>query len=114
MDRTEVIRVLDETKRIIVEKGWTQEYNAVTADETHCEPEDENAVAFCVMGAASKACGMAGMRMLPGVRLALTKALSPTACSLDVFEYNDEPGRMKEDILALIDRAKDLVINGQD
>lgn len=113
MDKSEVIQALDETKRVLTEKGWTQGYYAVTADETHCEPEDVDAVAFCVMGAAAKACETLSVGMMPKVRDALLSALPPTSSPMDVFDYNDEPERTFDEVLALIDWAKELVVNGQ-
>lgn len=102
MDKSEVIQVLDEAKRILVEKGWTQGYFAKNAAGENVRLDSEEAESFCVLGAAFRAAGCRNESFIRAALIAAAPAGEPA-------EYNDAPGRTKEEVLALIDKAKEWV-----
>lgn len=96
MDRTEVIRVLDEAKAL-VEKGWYQGYYARDAEGRRVEPEDASACAFCIVGAVMRVAGR------EHTAHAALEAVTPGGYTAD---YNDYNLQTKEEALAMFDKAK--------
>lgn len=108
-----VIQLLDGTKKLLVEKGWTQGARARSAEGGLVPPGDPRACSFCLLGAFARTCEESSVDSSNGRLRALLALWTAKATAKGIAAYNDEAGRTKEDILALIDRAKDLVVNGQ-
>jgi len=102
MNKAEVLKILDETKKTLIERGWHQGYFAIDKRRKHVSFMNESACAFCVLGAVFRA---AGTKPVAGP----LNALSAVAPGGSAAAYNDAPGRTKEDMLALIDKAKEWV-----
>jgi len=102
MNKAEALKILDEAQRILVEKGWTQGYFAKNAAGENVRLDSEEAKSFCVLGAAFLAAGCRNESFIRAALIAAAPAGEPA-------EYNDAPGRTKEEVLALIDKAKEWV-----
>ena len=108
-----VIQLLDGTKKLLIEKGWTQ---GVRARDRAGEPApagDPRACSFCLLGAFARTCEESSVDSSNGRLRALLALWTAKATAKGIAAYNDEPGRTKEDVIALIDKAKGLVVNGQ-
>jgi hypothetical protein len=80
-----------------IERGWCQGTWARTGDGAPTHSQDERANQWCALGALS--CVGALLNGDNFLHMAL-----PAGWKL-VGDFNDAPGRTKEDILALYDRA---------
>lgn len=108
MDKTEVIRVLDEAKQLIIEKGWAQGYYAKDAEGRLVDTMDPEACSFCIAGAISRVQRRSSHR----TRTAVFDAVRAVTPNEDIAAYNDAWGRTKEEVIDLFDQAKEWV-NGQ-
>lgn len=108
-----VIQLLDGTKQLLVEKGWTQGARARSVEGGLVPAGDPRACSFCLLGAFAQVCNDLQVGSSDARFRALSALWTAKATTKGIAAYNDEAGRTKEDILALIDRAKDLVVNGQ-
>ena len=94
--------------RVLIERALTQGYFAHDADGEECGSLSESAVCWCAIGAAIRADPPASSF---AAERALWMALPEEFRSAsedpadDVAEFNDTPGRAKEEVLALYDRA---------
>lgn len=104
MDKPEALKILDEAKRLIIEKGWTQGYYARNAAGERAAFMCDEATSFCVLGAAYRAAGEGPADYIRDALVAVAPAGEPAV-------YNDAEGRTKEEILTLLDKAKEW-ING--
>ncbi len=86
--------------RGLVQAGWTQGAYARNAAGKCTIPSDSDAVSFCALGALAKLVSRESWLFTPA-RKALESALGTTAVS----EWNDEPGRTREEVLAVFDGA---------
>lgn len=101
--------VLIEARRLIAEKGWTQEVYSrdVCGRSSLTEEFDGNPVCFCADGAIRRATHMHQARI--EARAVLGKVVGARGVSgFEVWRWNDEPGRTKEEVLAAFDRAIEL------
>lgn len=101
MEAPEFIKILDEAKDLI-EKGWHQGYFAQNADGRDVDSSDPNACAFCVLGAVFHAAGDKPAGLAYDALIAVSPGGMPA-------EFNDQPGRTKEEVLDLIDAAKEWI-----
>lgn len=108
MDKSEVIRVLDEAKKVLIEKGWTQGYYAKDAQGELVGIHDGDACSFCAVGAIHRASEDAS----DWARDEAGNAVVAVTPGFNIPIYNDAKGRTKDEILALFDKAKEQV-NGQ-
>ena len=82
--------------RALVEKGWCQAADARDAGGLECASRDAEAACWCLSGAIHRACD----------GLAEDDAWDVLASLVgDPVEWNDTPGRSKEEVLALFDKA---------
>lgn len=118
------LEALKEARRL-VEGGWTQRFAARNAAGESCWVDSPLAVAYCATGAASAATWDDPVAdeatLFSAVIEALTGALSdlweveikeydPPWNSIEALtRWNDSPGRSKNEVLRLYDRAIELV-----
>ena len=86
--------------RSFIERGWTQGTYARNANgqPTLCTGPD--AVAWCMGGACKIAVGYNSLFACLPLRVALGSVVKS-----EVPPYNDAPGRTKEEVLAVFDKA---------
>ncbi len=118
MSDNAVIDLLDEAKRFLTEKGWTQGAFARNSSGARTSYADKGACSFCLRGAMMAATtktesdvrSEAEFRLYQALIQVLPKGtVDPYAQGgVDTVSYNDTPGRTREDILNLIDIAKRL------
>lgn len=77
--------------RALIEKGWTQGLLARNKDGEGAFSDATEAVSFCAVGACVRS----------GVSCGHLKKL----LGVDTTSWNDTPGRTKEEVLDLFDRA---------
>ena len=122
-----VLRVLNDA-RALLHDGWTTRFEALNGCGNRCSPLSPSAAKFCLTGSLTRAtmdeedfdsyqaaiyrlwCAMKG-RELP---LDYTDD-DPTPYRevgdvRGLEDWNDEPGRTKEEVLELVDKAKKLMI----
>lgn len=99
---------LIEARRLIAEVGWTQGFYARTDTGTLIEFDSPLASCFCMVGALRRACGLP----LKTCHLPATYRLLKAARLVDnnrslqyLVDWNDKPGRTKEEVLAAFDKA---------
>jgi hypothetical protein len=99
--------VLIEARRLIAEKGWTQDAYARDAKGRNSLTEgfDGDPVCFCADGAIRWATHMHQGR--EEARCLLNKAIGNERVfsGYDAWKWNDTPGRTKEEVLSAFDRA---------
>lgn len=83
--------------RARIEQGWTQGANARNSSGEEVAFSHKNAVSWCLVGCTP----LAYHHLSYEVRKALHKA----AGTSNLANWNDYPGRKKEDVLNLFDRA---------
>jgi len=105
MDKSEVIRVLDEAKKVLIEKGWTQGYYAKDRRGELVGIHDRDACSFCAVGAIYRASEDAS----DWARDEAINAVVMATPGFNIPIYNDAEERTKDEILALIDKAKGRV-----
>lgn len=90
--------------RRLIESGWTRGAWARTESGSPCWEDNTNAVCWCLSGAVQKV--FSGDESTQ-TRIDLTRALvrNLPAGFWDIPAWNDEPGRTKEEVLALIDKT---------
>lgn len=106
-----VIAVLDGMTRLLTEKGWTQGALARDKDGEKTEWHLETACSFCLRGALVVASWQHGMQAQMSARSRLEMALAVPG---DTVSFNDAPGRTREEVLDLIERAKKLEAASED
>lgn len=92
------------TARELLARGWCQRRYAVNAEGTFVSSLDPDAVAWCAIGAITRAsCASdAPLSMPPAVDIIRELIAAET---MDIEHWNDAPGRTQADVLALFDRA---------
>jgi len=109
-ETSSVVAVLAEARRLISEVGWTQDAMARAAGLL-IDPMAPNADCFCSVGAIKRASGDTSDSAIG--HHGAWEALSRTTNSESVMEWNDTPGRTKEEVLAAFDRAIAKASNGE-
>lgn len=104
-ERDEVIRLLDAAKALLIEKGWAQGFYARDAAGEVVSVEDPTACSFCAMGALVYVTQEASRETSRSAFNAMERAVSDG----NIARYNDAPERTKEEVLALFDKAKELI-----
>jgi hypothetical protein len=103
--------ILQEARRLIDEKGWTQGQAARTRSGKPVEITLDDASCFCTVGALSRACmnlgvphsGHSWSRTFTAFRQALPGSPDYIAA------WNDAPSRTKDDVLKAFDKAIETV-----
>lgn len=111
---SEVVKVLERAKELLNEKGWCQGDLAKGAHGEVVDLLDPQAAAFCLVGAIR--CQRDGTstnaRLSAGIYLA-----NVVGCLrgdwLTVPDYNDAPGRTKEEIMEVLTKAIELAKQGE-
>lgn len=96
----DVKQVLIEARRLIAEKGWTQGVNARNSKGRVVKPTYKGAVCFCIYGALGRV-----VEELSEVHDEAVALLEHEVQPKFVSEWNDTPGRTREEVLAVFDRA---------
>lgn len=94
--------------RARVQTGWTQRAYARDEWRRGVDPLDPEAIAWCLFGAVVAAAEGDGARMAPVLRILRRLVKAPDAEAADVtviVTWNDQPGRTREEVLALLDDA---------
>lgn len=94
-----VAEALTEARELLDKKGWTQGAYARDANGDEVLYYSKDACKFCARGALFKACGNDALYLLASD--ALDKFI-PNALTVI---WNDDPGRTKEDVLAVFTAA---------
>lgn len=89
--------------RNLIDKGWTRGASARNAKGEAVYYGDPTAVTFCLIGSIH------AVGALDTAYYAVWDALIKRGGSKVMSQFNDEPGRTKDDVLALIDEAIALV-----
>lgn len=104
-----VIAILDGMTKLLTEKGWTQ--GALARDKDGgvrwTDSHLETACSFCLRGALVVASRQHGTQAQMSARSRLEMALGVHG---DTVSFNDAPGRTREEVLDLIERAKKLEV----
>lgn len=115
MSDERVLRILTDAKTILVERGWCQgTYAMGGTPETKYSPTDPRAERFCVIGATVRAEWEAypeGVKMDRStvrhrVSVRLRQAVEEVSPDHPApATYNDTPGRTREEMVAVLDKA---------
>lgn len=89
--------ILKEARRLIAEKGWTQGVYARHANGNLIDPMEGNAACFCSLGAIWKVGGI--------LEHAFAVIALEGVIGISLAEWNDDPSRTKEEVLAAFDEA---------
>lgn len=96
--------------KALLEQGWTQKTYARDADGISCDLEAPYAACWCILGAMRKLqySGAYTTDTIYHARQLVANAVPalpthPTRCA--IAEFNDTPGRTKEEILAIFNQA---------
>lgn len=98
---SEAVEILKEARKLLIEKGWTQAAYARDINGYRVSPRSTDAVCFCSIGAIQHVHGSWGVP-----ERFLTRASEHAYWSVPV--WNDKPGRTKEDVIALFDKAIEI------
>lgn len=103
------VEVLTEARRLIAEKGWCQKAWCILPDGKRVADNEglvtTAACAFCADGAVIAASRDLHTGDVDAVFL-LDRALGEG--SVGVIAFNDEPGRTRDQVIAIFDRAIEL------
>lgn len=108
---TPVMALLRRARALLSRRGaWTQGGLAVDKDGEYLEPDDSEAVAFCMLGALDHEVGGAGgndpLYNEACYELAMTIRPGSVRTSDDIIpDYNDAENRQKRTILRAFDRT---------
>lgn len=106
---SEVVKVLERAKELLNEKGWCQGDLAKGAHGESVDLLDPRAASFCLVGAirCQRETTSMDARLSAGIHLA-----NVVGCLrgdwLTVPDYNDAPGRTKEEIMEVLSKAIEL------
>lgn len=99
---------LQAAKQLLIEKGWTQHASARLEDGTKCAADDPHACCFCLGGAICRVAGeyMPGTasKYIPAWRF-ISGFVAGNTSYCGAINFNDEVGRTKEEVIALLDKA---------
>lgn len=121
---SKVIEILDEMARLLTEKGWTQGVFARTQGGAPTDCRSDTACSFCLRGALKGATADLpyndGTEANYRLHRALGEVLPRESLGayldghVDIISFNDTPGRTREEVLDLIERAKRLEVESAD
>jgi len=95
--------ILREAKRLIEEKGWTQGTYARDSRGEACDWNGATALCFCAEGAMFAAAE--ALRADAGAECAAGFLIEQVTPAPSIVAYNDQPGRSREDVIAIFDKA---------
>jgi hypothetical protein len=110
--------------RVLIETGWCQGSAAKTGDGRECFAHSEHACQFCPTGAVTRvtwpwepdddpelweANNLAWEALAKAIRNEYGWDMSEHLPWSVIQDWNDEPGRTKEEVLEMFDRAIELV-----
>jgi hypothetical protein len=98
---SETVRVLEEARRLLLEKGWTQGTFARDRKGDAIEFDSPRAACFCTSGAIMRV----GESPDRSAEFYAFRALRKFLGDQTIAEWNDDPRRTREDVLGLFDRA---------
>ncbi len=93
-----IVQVLVKS-RVLLKKGWTQEWFARDADGVNCDENSKQATCWCITGALCRVDG-GGV-----VFQRITEELERSAKVPNIVMWNDAPGRTQDEVLKLFDRT---------
>lgn len=93
--------VLIEARRLIAEKGWTQRDFAGLGYDDPCSYDNPRATCFCADGAIRRA----ALSHPDDVRHNARDFLEQAADTLNIWDWNDDESRTKDEVLAAFDKA---------
>lgn len=104
------VGILEVTKFLLLEKGWTQGAYAKNSQGVVCFVNDPEAACFCLVGALSVASRGSAYGQVERLNRALRWSLAQmNTGSRFVSDYNDARGRTREEVIALIDKTIERV-----
>jgi hypothetical protein len=86
--------------RAALARGWIQGHQAHDANGNFCDPSDDRAVSFCIIGAIEHGRSELVEGYWPCTQI--LERLRKKVCTSPVA-WNDKPGRTKEEVLAIFD-----------
>lgn len=102
---------LEEAKQLVM-RGWCQRTSARDKEGFQTAIFSERACTYCVSGAISKVMGYVGKSPELGDKSPTEffglHLLAKEHSFQNIGNWNDEPGRTVEEVVALFDRAKEL------
>lgn len=106
---SEVVKVLERAKELLNEKGWCQGELAKGEHGESVDLLDPRAASFCLLGAirCQRETTSVNARISAGIHLASAVGSLRTDW-LTVPDYNDAPGRTKEEIMEVLTKAIEL------
>ncbi len=106
---SEVVKVLERAKELLNEKGWCQGDLAKGAHGEAVDLLDPHAAAFCLVGAIRCQRETTSMDARLSAAIHLANVVGRLREDwLTVPDYNDAPGRTKEEIMEVIAKAIEL------
>jgi hypothetical protein len=105
------LALLKGAREALVNKGWCQRATARDCNGDVVYPLAHTATAFCAIGAIHHAGGRGFDQYSKNAILSrrfLWKAIAERAPGKVIEDYNDEPGRTKEEVIAVFDAAIQL------
>lgn len=100
-----IVDILRKARGLVVEKGWTQGAAARDHGDRVVDTNDPAAVCYCAFGALLAASHLSGHDAACFIEGRLLPPNSMAGALRPIAQFNDTPGRTKEEILALFDRA---------
>ncbi len=99
--------ILEAAAEILERMGWTQDTLARDAEGNETHPCDEDVACLCMVGAMYRACGFSTAVEMPSEVLhRLRDAIfARDERDLSPAEWNDQPGRTKEEVISLLREA---------
>lgn len=103
MSKKSEVAILNKTRSLIA-RGWCQDSWARDKKGLPTEEYGDKAVSWCLQAAIYRAARDAGHNAYPAVQI-VKEILSkiPTAEGKSLLEWNDTPGRLKKEVIALLD-----------
>lgn len=114
-------KLLQETKRVLIEKGWTQGSFAKTADAFPVNWSSEDAVSFCLMGAFNRASHDLLMGDYGDEYYDARRAAVRVVCAViddghyrdddgheihTILGFNDVVAKTRDDVVTLLEKAE--------
>lgn len=94
--------------RALIEKGWTQHYNAIDTEGRNVSVFDKYACRWCLAGAAMRVFATRQRPQEVGEALTVLESVITTKKPLhlrNIVEWNDVPKRTKAQVIALVDQV---------
>lgn len=96
-----------------IEKGWCQGCFAIDSEGKHVLPDNPSAVAWCLIGATARSVADGTLSSEEEVEIYRAIFMSGISRCQGFIEWNDAPGRTKEEVLALLKEVERKVLDGQ-